>query len=274
MKVPLPAWCVLVIWLATCAVASPVPASAQSIWDDPAFNLLRQGMDALSDKNFARASELATQAIAQLPSHPLAYYVKGQAAAGQGRWDEAAAAFAKVTELYPGSFAAQRDLAISLDQLGKPVEARKAYEAALKLRDVDDLRARFAIMLAENGEEPTAMIELEKLTAKDSKIPGVWSTLGRLSFETGDPAGAEKYYAKSVALKDDGRNWFNLGVVRVRLKNLPGALQAFEHAAKFPDVKKQADIETVRVREAMSPGGSRQVQTPGQYSVPTGPGQR
>ena len=120
------------------------------------------------------------------------------------------------------------------------------------------------------------MSELEKLAARDSKIPVVWSTLGRLSYETGDWANAEKAYVKSVALKDDGRNWFNLGVVRVRLQNLPGALQAFERAAQHADVKKQAETEAGRVREAMSSnsGTARQIRTPGQYSVPVGPSER
>jgi tetratricopeptide (TPR) repeat protein len=254
-----------------------VPAAAgraQSIWDDPAFQLLRQGMDALNDKNYPRAAELSTQAIAQLPNHPLAYYVKGQAAAAQSHWDEAAAAFGKAAELYPGSFAARRDLAASLEQLGKIKEATGAYEAALALRDQDELRVRLALMLADNGEEPRAMAELSKLTARDSKVPAVWSTLGRLSYETGEWNAAEKAYARAVALKDDGRNWFNLGVVRVRLKDLPGALKAFERAAQHPDVKKQADAEAGRVREAMrgDTGPARQVRTPGQYSVPVGPG--
>jgi tetratricopeptide (TPR) repeat protein len=230
-------------------------------------------MDALNDKNYPRAEELAGQAIAALPNHPLAYYVRGQAAGARSRWDEAAASFAKAAELYPGSFAAQRDLAASLERLGRVKDAARAYEAALALRDQEELRARMALMLADNGEEPRAMSELEKLTARDSTIPVVWSTLARLSYETGDWAASEKAYAKAVALKDDGRNWFNLGVVRVRLNDLPGALQAFEHAAQTPDVRKQAETEAGRVREAMNPstGTSRQVRTPGQYSVPTGP---
>lgn len=264
------------VGLVLCAVASPGGLAAQSIWDDPAFALLRQGVDALNDKNYARAEELATQAIAALPNHPLAYYVRGQAAAAQGHWDGAAASFGKTAEIYPGSFAAQRDLASSLERLGRVKEATRAYDAALALRDQDELRARLAFMLADNGEEPRAMTELAKLTARDSKVPAVWSTLGRLSYETGDWAAAEAAYTRSVALKDDGRNWFNLGVVRVRLRNLPGALQAFERAAQHPDVKKQAETEAGRVREAMSPssGTARQVRTPGQYSVPTGPGGR
>jgi tetratricopeptide (TPR) repeat protein len=263
-----------IVALTACLLAGPARAGAQSIWDDPAFQLLRQSMDALGDKNFARAGELATQAIAALPNHPLAYYVRGQAAAAQSRWEDAAASFAKAAELYPGSFAAQRDLAASLEQAGKVQESLEAYEAALALRDQDDLRARLAFMLADHGEEPRAMAELEKLTAKDSKSPAVWSTLGRLSYETGEWATAEKAYAKAVALRDDGRNWFNLGVVRVRLQNLPGAREAFERAARHPEVKQQAEAEVARIREATSrdSGTARQqLRTPGQYSVP-GPG--
>jgi tetratricopeptide (TPR) repeat protein len=265
---------VAAIGLALGAALGPGVASAQSIWDDPAFQLLRQATDALNDGNFPKAGELATQAIAQMPNHPLAWYVRGQAAAAQSKWGEAAAAFGKTAELYPGSFAAQRDLAASLEHVGKVKESAQAYRAALALRDQEELRVRMALMLAENGEEPTAMAELEKLAAKDSKIPAVWSTLGRLSYETGEWAAAEKSYAKALALKDDGRNWFNLGVVRVRLQDLPGALTAFERAGKHADVKKQADTEAGRVREAMSreSGAGRQLRTPGQYSVPTGPG--
>ena len=65
------------------------PAAAQTIWDDPAFSLFRQAMDAMNAKDYARATELTTQAIAQLPNHPLAYYVRGQVATQQSRWEDA-----------------------------------------------------------------------------------------------------------------------------------------------------------------------------------------
>ena len=264
----------IAVALVVCALAGPSGAGAQTIWDDPAFQLLRQSMDAMNAKDYARASELTAQAVAQLPNHPLAFYVRGQAAAAQSRWDEAVQAFGKAAELYPGSFAAHRDLGASLEHLGKINDAAKAFGAALALRDQDELRARLAFMLAENGEEPRAMSELEKLAARDTRIPDVYSTRGRLAYETGDWVGAEKAYARSVALKDDGRNWFNLGVVRVRLQNLNGALQAFERAAMFPDTKKQADTEAVRIREAQKndTGTARQLRTPGQFAVPSGPG--
>lgn len=252
------------------------PAAAQSIWDDPAFQLLRQATDALNASDFPKAQDLATRAIAEMPGHPLAYYVRGQAAAAQSRWDEAAQSFGKVVELYPGSFAAQRDLGASLERLGKTKEAGQAYKAALALRDQEDLRVRMALMLVDAGDEPAALAELEKLAAAGSKQVAVWTTLGRLQYENGEIATAEKSYAKAVELKDDGRNWFNLGVVRARLKDFPGALEAFERAAQHQDVKKQADTEAGRIREAMrgDSGTARQLRTPGQYSVPTGPSSR
>jgi Tfp pilus assembly protein PilF len=257
-------------------VAGAGPAAPQSIWDDPAFQLLRQATDALNASDFARAGELAAKAIAEMPGHPLAYYVRGQAAAAQSRWDEAAQSFGKVVELYPGSFAAQRDLGASLERLGKTKEAAQAYEAALALRDQEDLRVRKALVLVEGGDEPAALAELGKLAAAGSREVAVWTTLGRLSYENGEIATAEKSYAKALELKDDGRNWFNLGVVRARLKDFPGALKAFERAAQHPDVKKQADTEAGRIRAAMrgDSGTTRQLRTPGQYSVPTGPSSR
>lgn len=260
----------MVVGLVSAVLACAGPAGAQTIWDDPAFLLFRQAMEALNAKEFPRAMELAAQAVDKLPNHPLAYYVRGQAAAGLGQWEEAAKAFGRTVELYPGSFAGQRDLAASLEQLGRANESAKAYEAALALRDDEDLRARLALMLAENGEGARARAELEKLTARDSKSPVVWSTLGRLSYEAQDWAGAEKAYARSASLKDDGRTWFNLGVVRVRLQNFPGALQAFDRAAKHPEVKQQAESEAGRVRAAITRdlGPARQFPSPGQYSVP------
>ena len=259
------------VGLALCVAACAPAALAQSLWDDPAFALYRQAGEAMEQKNYPRAAELAGQAIAKYPNHLLAYYLAGQAAAAQSRWEDAVAAFAKAAELYPGSFAIQRDLGASLERLDKVNDAARAYEAALALRDQEELRARLALMLAENGEEPRAIDQLELLTSRDSKIPEVWATLARLVYETGDWPASEKAYGRALALWDDPRNWFNLGVVRVRLKDLPGALQAFEKAARSPDLRAQAETEAGRVREAMGreTGPAKMLRTPGQYSSPS-----
>ena len=235
---------------ALCAVASAGSAGAQTIWDDPAFALYRQALEAMDKKDYGRASDLAAQSIGKQPGNVLAYYLRGQAAAAQARWDDAVAAFAKAAELYPESFAAHRDLGISLENLNRLPDAAAAYEKALKLRDQESLRARLAFLLIDAGEEPRAFEHLKALTARDTTMPEVWSALGRLHYESGELQESEKAYAKAVALKDDGRSWFNLAAVRIRLNDPAGALQAFKQAAQHAETKVQAENEMARLREA------------------------
>jgi len=239
------------VGLAFCAIATVGTASAQGIWDDPAFSLYRQAVEAMDKKDYARASDLSGQAIAQQPTHVLAYYLRGQAAMYQSRWDEAAAAFGKVVELYPASFAGHRDLGGAFEQLNRVDDAAREYEAAIALRDQDDLRVRLAFMLLKANQQPRALTQLQTLADRDSKTPEVWSTLGRVAYEKNDLSTAEKDFTRAATLRDDGRAWFNLGVVRTRLNDLPGALQAFEKAAQHSETKEPAQKEVAKVREAM-----------------------
>jgi len=239
------------VGLAFCAIATVGTASAQGIWDDPAFSLYRQAVEAMDKKDYARASDLSGQAIAQQPTHVLAYYLRGQAAMYQSRWDEAAAAFGKVVELYPASFAGHRDLGGAFEQLNRVDDAAREYEAAIALRDQDDLRVRLAFMLLQANQQPRALTQLQTLADRDSKTPEVWSTLGRVAYEKNDLSTAEKDFTRAATLRDDGRAWFNLGVVRTRLNDLPGALQAFEKAAQHSETKEPAQKEVAKVREAM-----------------------
>ena len=237
--------------LAFCAIATAGTTGAQGIWDDPAFTLYRQAVEAMDKKDYAKASELSGQAIAQQPTHVLAYYLRGQAAMFQSRWDDAAAAFAKAVELYPGSFAAQRDLGGAYEQLNRVDDAARAYAAAIALRDQEDLRMRLAFMLMKANQQGRALPQLQTLADRGSKTPEVWSALARVAYEKSDLPGAEKSFTRAAALRDDGRTWFNLGVVRTRLNDLPGVLQAFERAAQHGETREPAQKEVAKVREAL-----------------------
>ena len=239
------------VGLAFCAIAGVGTARAQGIWDDPAFALYREAVEAMDRKDYARVTTLTGQAIAQQPGHVLAYYLRGQAALFQSRWDDAAVAFAKVVELYPGSFAGHRELGGAYEQLKRVDDAAKEYDAALALRDQDEVRLRLAFMLLKASQPARALPHLQALADKDSKTPEVWSALARVAYEKNDLPAAEKSFSRAAALRDDGRTWYNLGVVRTRLNDLPAALQAFEKAAQHTDTREPAQKEIAKVREAM-----------------------
>jgi len=109
------------IGMAFCAIAGAgsVTAGAQGLWEDGAFALYRQAVEAMNKKDYEAADRLGAEAIKQYPNHVLAYYLRGQAALAQSRWDAAAAAFARVTELYPGSIAGFKSLGIASEELGR-----------------------------------------------------------------------------------------------------------------------------------------------------------
>jgi tetratricopeptide (TPR) repeat protein len=225
--------------------------AAQTLSDDPAFALYRQAVQAAEARDYERASRLAREAIAQYPDHLLAWYLLGQAAMGRSAWQEAADAFAAVVRRYPASFAAQRDLALALEQLGRVDEARAAFEAALARQpDHQDVRLRLAFMLFDRGQREAALPHLETLERAGSRAPEVWLMLARARYERGDLAASEKAFAGAAALRDDGKTWFNLGVVRLRLDDLVGAQEAFQRAATHADVREQAQRELQKLREA------------------------
>jgi predicted Zn-dependent protease len=224
---------------------------AQSLWDDPAFAFYRQAVEAMEAKDFSRASALADEAIKAYPDHVMAYYLRGQAALAERRWPDAATAFAKVVALYPGSFAGQRDLGMALQQAGRLDEAARAYEAALALKpDNEDIQLRLAFVFV-NGKQPDkAQPLLQALADRGTKAYDVYSTLARIAYEKNDLAGSEAAFVKALAVRDDGKTWFNLGVVRARRNDLKGALDAFERGAKHAETKEQAAKEIEKVKAA------------------------
>ena len=127
-------------------------------------------------------------------------------------------------------------------------------EAALAIRpEDDDTRVRLAIMLVNANQQARALPHLTALGERNTKLPDVYLAMARAAYDTGDFAGAAVAFEKAVALRENGRTWFNLGVVRVRLGNTAGALEAFERAAQFPDTKEQATKEIQKVKAGAGP---------------------
>ncbi len=92
---------------------------------------------------------------------------------------------------------------------------------------------------------------LARAADKGTKASDVYTALARMAYEKDDFAAAEQAFVKAVAIRDDGKTWFNLGVVRVRRDDLQGALLAFERAAQHPETKEQAAKEIEKVKAAL-----------------------
>ena len=242
--------------LAATAVAAA--AQAQTLTDDPAFALYRQAVQAAEERDYARATQLAREAIAQYPDHLLAWYLLGQAAMGRSAWEEAADAFTNVVKRYPASFAAHRDLGLALENLGRVDEARAAFESALTRRpDNQDVRLRLAFMLYDKGRRDEALPHLQALADADSRAAEVWLLLARTYYERNDLPASEKAFTRAVGLRDDGKTWFNLGVVRLRLDDRDAARAAFARAAAHPEVRERATRELDKLRHPAGPPPSR-----------------
>jgi TolA-binding protein len=98
------------------AVAGAGGAFGQRLWDDPAFVLYREAVEAMDRRDHGRAAALARSAIGHYPDFVLAHFLLGQATLAQGRWSEAAAAFRTVVDLYPGSLAGRRALQMATER--------------------------------------------------------------------------------------------------------------------------------------------------------------
>jgi tetratricopeptide (TPR) repeat protein len=236
----------------------PAPgATGQSLWDDPAFQLARQAQEALQRNDYPASVDLARRAIGEYPDHVWAHYLLAQAALAQRQWDEAVASLTTVIRLYPRSFAAHRELGVAQTQLGRPVEAMRAFEAALALRpdgpDAEDVKLRLAFLRLQGGDTAGAVPLLTALAEAGTTVPEVWTAIGRLRYEQDQLAESERAFRRAAELKDDGKTWFNLAVVRLRLYDKTGAIDAFQRAAVHPEVREQAVTELGKLGVKPSP---------------------
>ena len=113
-----------------------------------------------------------------------------------------------------------------------------------------DVQLRMAFLLIKAKQTDKAVPLLKALADRGTKAYDVYTALARIAYEKDDLAGSEAAFVKALAVRDDGRTWFNLGVVRVRRSDFKGALDAFEHAAQHAETKEQAAKEIEKVKSA------------------------
>ncbi|HET7329675.1 XrtA/PEP-CTERM system TPR-repeat protein PrsT [Dyella sp.] len=131
----------------------------------------------------------------------------------------------------------------ALRGLNKPMQAKKAYESALKL-DADNASALMGLAwVAVSANDPDTVREhVQKALAVAPDSPEVWAGKGDLAFGNGALADAESSYQKALDLH--GQGWLPQDRFATRVKLATVQMRRMEHD------KALANIQTL---EKMSP---------------------
>jgi len=158
--------------------------------------------------NLEKALELSKQAVGLTPDNPRALNNLGRIYHRLDRLDEARAAFEKSGQIEP-TFIHYNNLAVVLDESGKPQEAAAAYRKALEIRSTNYTvwgnlgftLAKIPGREAESQEAFQKAIALgEELRKSQSKDPELLSILGRYYAVIGDAGKSIPLLRQATAL--------------------------------------------------------------------------
>lgn len=219
----------LVGWLG----APPSPAHAQN----PAnvTQLIRDSQAAAAEGKADEAERLARGAVDLDPAHPPAWRQYGVALLRGAKHKEAAAAFQRAVEMDEKDATAWRGLGQAHWQSGQQNEAVRALGAYLRLKPEDapawrDLAAWLTRL--ERGDQ--AVAALERAVALKPDDASAWRELGAWQLRLQRPDAAAAALERVTALKpEDPGAWRELASVRTRLGKLDEASEAFEKATRL-----------------------------------------
>jgi arylsulfatase A-like enzyme/Tfp pilus assembly protein PilF len=148
----------------------------------------------------------------------------------RGEIDEAVAAAQRALEARPDMAAGQEMLAFLLQQRERPEAAIEALRDAVERGTASEaIRARYGLMLSENGRAAEAVRVLEPLAR--SKDPDVLNALGIALADSGRLADAQKVLERALALDaTNAKALQNLGVVALRGGDRSGARTYLQRA--------------------------------------------
>lgn len=237
--------------------AAPRPAAADSAADlDRPAPLIVPGRPAPGETGFDRAKfareryqlgltfekkGIVTAAIASYgvaveadPEIPDAHYRMGKLYLTQNEVKEAARHFAAEVHYHPENLLADRELGLTLAQLGDTARAIERLDRLTRLRplDGDNWRALgFAYSTA--GRTAQAEVALRRAIGLPPKRASEHRDLAVLLVSSGREKEAREEYRKALAVDpSDASVWYNLGNLERRQGRLEPALHAYREAEK------------------------------------------
>ncbi|MBI5762885.1 MAG: tetratricopeptide repeat protein [Planctomycetes bacterium] len=188
--------------------------------------------------DYAAASIMWADVVAQRPTHVRAWNYYGVALAVEGRHDEAIRAYEKALALRPDSDDVQINLGKSLARVGRYAEAANQYRKALAL-SADDamLHHSLAIALEKTGQLDAALAEYAETLRLDPSHPFARFNRGLALKSAGRWVEAESAFSDAVRVNPrDADARFQRATCLVQLKRLEEAVRELEETLRLhPD---------------------------------------
>jgi arylsulfatase A-like enzyme/Tfp pilus assembly protein PilF len=224
------------------AYRSPVSAEAlaaglsdpkNKLWE---FNAILETGDAFRAGDFAAGEAVLDRVEEKDPQMYVVPFMRGEAAARQQKWKEAANAFQKCLQLNPGFDQAMTGLAHALFSQGDVEGAASWLEKALKYNpqnyrawyELGSLRLR---NVQDKTDKPAAASAYAKAVSIQPNFAQGWRELGILQAQQQNYQDAAKALSKATELGLGDAKLFNfLGIAYSRTNRQPQAIEAFRKA--------------------------------------------
>ena len=168
----------------------------------PAYAAYDKGKQALQDKEYKKALQLANQAISIEPNEALFHVLKGSALEQNHKKNAAITQYQKAAALNPGYFAPHLKLGLLLDSVGKRQQAQQALKKSVKL-----LKTASALFVLGRYAKDHGDVQLAKQYFEQAAQGG--GTAGTAAYadllRVDLPVNASNYIASKMVVNDSGQ---------------------------------------------------------------------
>jgi len=162
-----------------------------------------QALEAHENGNVAEAVKLYATILSVHPDADLVLYNQGLALFALNRFDEAAAAFTRVTEMSTADADTWFNLGLAHKECGRFIEAIKAYKRSLALQNDEDTLFNLANCCRESGEVDAALACYADILKINPEHASAINNYAYLAHREGDYSLAKKLYQNLLQLQPD-----------------------------------------------------------------------
>lgn len=194
---------------------------------------LARGLLAL--ERYGEAESHFEEATRRLPDQREAWEGLSQSRSSEGDLVGALAALKEAQAAIPSEAEFHQREGAILVRMGRPDDARKAYETAVALAPKDALlRARYGELLRDLGQVEESIQRLREATKIDPEGAAYWNSLGMTLGGNARFPEAEVAFRKAVELESENPRYaFNLGLILMRQNRPAEARPFFEKALEI-----------------------------------------